>query len=224
MTDASPTRHGKTWEQELAALIARVGQGDQAAFTAFYDATSSRVYGMVLRILSDQSAAEDVTIEVYMQVHQQASRYKPERGMPSAWLLTLARSRAIDHLRRTSAQQRWEAPLETTAIPSPMPGPEACSATSEIQHAVKAALATLSQEQRQVIEIAYYTGVSHAEIAIQLGQPLGTVKSRIRTGMNMLRNHLRPLLAEHECGMRNAEYGMRNVRGKHGRWQYLAQL
>lgn len=184
-------------ERELAALIGRVATGNQRALEALYDETRSLVYSLALRILQDQFAAEDVTIEVYMQAYRQASRYDADRGTPSAWLLTLTRSRAIDRLRMESRRKEREEPLETVAtIPSPTVDAEEWSAVMELRRIVQNALAALSSEQRQVIEIAYYSGLSHSEIAATLGVPLGTVKTRIRTGMMVLREHLRPLLAE----------------------------
>lgn len=184
-------------EKDLAALIGRIAQGDELALGALYDQTSSLVYSLALRILKDQPAAEEVTIEVYTQVHRQATNYDPGRGTPSAWLLTLARSRAIDRLRAESQRRAREDNLETIeAIPALTASPEEHSATAELRRAVQAALLALAPEQRQVIEIAYYSGLSHSEIAAKLGQPLGTVKTRIRTGMMALRELLRPLSLE----------------------------
>jgi RNA polymerase sigma-70 factor, ECF subfamily len=138
-----------------------------------------------------------VTIEVYTQVHRQASHYYPQRGTPSAWLLTLTRSRAIDRLRiETLRRAREESLDETATIASLLGDPEACSASSELRRIVQHALSRLTPEQREAIEIAYYAGLSHSEIAAKLGQPLGTVKTRIRTGMMLLREQLAPLLAE----------------------------
>ena len=184
------------WNPELTALIQRISQGDQLAFAALYDATRSLVYGLAWRIVRDPSAAEDVTIEVYQQVYQQAGQYTSDRGTPSAWILTLTRSRAIDRLRQHTLRQQRESPLDAIACASLLPDPEASSVANELRRAVRKALATLSKEQRQVIEIAYYAGLSHREIAAQLGQPVGTVKTRIRTGMMMLRAQLGPLLGD----------------------------
>lgn len=180
--------------QALGSLIARVASGDQAAFTALYDATSSMVHGLALRILRDPEAAADVTIEVYMQVHTQAAHYKARRGTPLGWLITLARSRAIDRQRKDGLRKQREAPLELTACTSGEASPESQSATLEQQRIVRIALAALTPKQRQVIEIAYFEGLSHAEIAAKLGQPLGTVKTRLRTGLQALRVLLCPLL------------------------------
>jgi RNA polymerase sigma-70 factor (ECF subfamily) len=181
-------------EQRFAALIERMAHGDQTALTALYDATSALVYGLALRILRDQSAAEEVTIEVYMQAYRIASRYDPRRGIPSAWLLALTHSRAIDCLRRGALRQQHELSFELAeTLPTSDPDPEAYSSTIELQRTVQRALAALSPAQRQVIEMAYYEGLSHSKIAARLGQPLGTVKSRIRAGMMVLHDLLRPL-------------------------------
>jgi RNA polymerase sigma-70 factor (ECF subfamily) len=183
-------------ERQLAELLQRIAQGDQHALTALYDATSAYVYGLAVRIVHDPAAAEDVTIEVYTQIHQQASHYDPCRGTPSAWIVMLTRSRALDHWRRETLRQHREEPLErAAATPSSAPTPEEWSTERDMQRTVQSALSLLRPEQRQVIEIAYYEGLSHNAIASRLGQPLGTVKTRIRTGMMALRDLLYPLIA-----------------------------
>jgi RNA polymerase sigma-70 factor (ECF subfamily) len=165
-------------EQELAGLIGRLAEGDQAVLAALYDQTHSLVYSLVLRILKDPPAAEDVTIEVYTQVYRQAARYDPKRGSPTAWLLTLARSRAIDRLRIDTYRHEREEPIDdATVLPGLATSPEAQSSTSELREIVQRALATLTPEQREAIETAYYLGLSHSEIATRLGQPLGTVNT-----------------------------------------------
>ncbi len=193
---AKPLSRSQDWDHQLTQLIRRIGQGDQGAFTAFYHATHTLVYGLTLRIVRDPAAAEDVTIEVYLQLHQQAERYNPARGTPTAWLLTLTRSRAIDYLRRETARSQCELLPDSLSVVSTLPDPEAQSVVAERRVMVRKALATLTKEQRQVIEIAYYTGLSHSQIAAQLGQPLGTVKTRIRIGLNTLRAQLGPLLGD----------------------------
>lgn len=169
--------------------------GDQAAMAELYDQTNALVYGLALRILADPSAAEDVMIEVYTQLWRQAATYDPARGSPSAWLLTLTRSRAID-ARRARGRDLAREPLEAAGDPaSEMPGPEALTAAGERHRFVHGALAGLSAELRQLIELAYFAGMSHGEIAAALGQPLGTVKTRIRSAMMQLRERLAPLNA-----------------------------
>ena len=193
----NPLRQLRIREEALAALVTRAAQGDQTALAALYDETNAHVYGLALRILRDQYAAEDVTIDVYAQVCRQGASYDANRGTPSAWLLTLTRSRAIDRLRQEAQRREREEPLEaTTRLPSLIAGPEEYSATTELRRLVQLALALLTPEQRQVIELAYYSGLSHNEIAAKLGQPLGTVKTGIRTVMTLLREDLRSLLTE----------------------------
>jgi RNA polymerase sigma-70 factor (ECF subfamily) len=184
-------------EATLAALVARAAKGDQTALATLYDETSALVYGLALRILRDQFAAEDVTIDVYAQVYRQVSSYDANRGTPSAWLVTLTRSRAIDRLRQEAQRREREESLEAaTRMPSLTAGPEENSATTERRRLVQRALALLTPEQRQIIELAYYSGLSHSEIAATLEQPLGTVKTRIRTGLMLLRENLRSFLPE----------------------------
>jgi RNA polymerase sigma-70 factor, ECF subfamily len=189
-------RQRQAREAVLAALIARAAKGDQLALAALYDETSGLVYGLAWRILHDQQAAEDVTLDVYVQVYRQVASYDATRGTPSAWLLTLTRCRAIDRLRQETHRRVREQPLEAMRLPSLTVGPEACSATTELRCLVQQALARLTPEQRQVIDLAYYAGLSHTEIAAHLGQPLGTVKTRLRTGLMQLRESLRALRTE----------------------------
>lgn len=171
-------------------LLHRIAQGDHAAVADLYDATNKVVFGLALRILADRAIAEDVVVEVYAQVWRQASTYDTQRGTPLSWLLTLARSRAIDALRGRQRVQKIE-PLETIAnADSETLNPEETSSTVERRRVVCRALDSLSADQRQVIELAYFSDLSHAEIAAKLGQPLGTVKTRIRTGLLRLRELL----------------------------------
>jgi len=181
----------------LNALIERIAQGDQAALATLYDRTSSTVYGLAVKILRDESAAEEATIEVYMQVFRQAWTYRAERGSPLAWLVTLTRSRAIDRLRSERLRRLCEDPIETIeAMPATSTDPVDSVLAGESQRAVRLAVGALRPEQRRVIELAYYTGMSHREIAEALGQPLGTIKTRIRTAMLALRDGLRHLHVE----------------------------
>jgi RNA polymerase sigma-70 factor (ECF subfamily) len=194
---AGHVRQLQVREAALAALVARAAEGDQRAIAALYDETSALVYGLALRILRDQQAAEDVTIDVYTQVYRQVTSYDGNRGTPSAWLLTLTRSRALDRLRQEAQRRAREEPfVDEMYLPSLTAGPEEWSLTTERRRLVQRALARLTAEQRQVIDLAYYAGLSHTEIAAQLGQPLGTVKTRIRTGIMQLRDYLRSLLTE----------------------------
>lgn len=177
------------------ALVRRLAARDQGAMAEFYDQTSQLVYGLALRVLGDPAAAEDVMIEVYTQIWNQAAAYDASRGSPSAWLMTLTRSRAID-ARRARGRDLASEPLEAAGDPaSDAPGPEALIVAGERHRVVHAALAHLTAELRHLIELAYFAGMSHGEIAAALGQPLGTVKTRIRSAMMQLREHLTSLNA-----------------------------
>ena len=178
--------------QEIAAIIERAAAGDQHAVSELYDATSRLVYGLVLRILGDDGAAEEVLLDVYMQVWRQAAAYDSGRGAPLAWLATIARSRAIDRLR--AGRQEWQRArsLETVSQQSTGEDLEEAAYVAELREVVRGALGTLSSEQREALELAYYGGLSHSEIAERLGQPLGTIKTRIRLGMIKLRALLKP--------------------------------
>jgi RNA polymerase sigma-70 factor (ECF subfamily) len=182
-------------EQERLDLIRRVADGNQEALGELYDAASRQVYGLALRILSDASAAEEVTLEVFTQVWKTASTYDLRRGAPSAWLLTLARSRAIDRLRSGAQERRRAEPLESVEATarSSESSPETNAADAERAAMIRDALAGLPPEQRQVVELAYFGGLSHSEIAARLDQPLGTVKTRIRIAMTYLRDALSTL-------------------------------
>jgi RNA polymerase sigma-70 factor (ECF subfamily) len=170
--------------------VQRVASGERDALADLYDQTSHLVYSLALRILRDEPAAEDVVIEVYTHAWRTASAFEPVRGSASAWLLTLTRSRALDAL-RARRRNRAQEPLEAASeIQSDAPGPEDLNVAAERQRFVVGALQGLVVEQREAIELAYFGGLSHSEIAARLEQPLGTVKTRIRLGMMKLRETL----------------------------------
>jgi RNA polymerase sigma-70 factor (ECF subfamily) len=166
--------------------------GDESALSSLYDRSSRLIFGLLLRILNDAGLAEEVLLDVYMQVWRQAAKYDPVRGKTLAWIITIARSRAIDRLRSTRQEEMRKESLDgadynaalTSAFEDPTIAPER-------RRIVRAALDSLPPEQREVIEMAYYLGLSHSEIAARLGQPLGTVKTRTRLGMMKLREQLR---------------------------------
>jgi RNA polymerase sigma-70 factor (ECF subfamily) len=187
-----PLRPPSDAESSQAEMIRGVAGGDDQALASLYDATSRTVYGLLLRILSDPSAAEEVLLDVYAQVWRQAKTYSGERGKPLAWLTTIARSRAIDRLRRGRQERRLTVPLEEASRAARGEGVEECVLAGEVGAVVRAALDSLAPEQRDVIELAYYGGMSHSEIAAARGLPLGTVKTRTRLGMMRLREMLRP--------------------------------
>lgn len=179
----------------LQALIAKVAEGDPDAVAALYDATSRLIYGLILRILRNADTAEEVLLDVYTQLWRQAHLYHPERGSPLAWMTVIARSRAINRLRRGDNEQQLSDSIENASQVRSIEGsPEDASVIAERSRLIRSAVAALSPEQREVIELAYYSGMSHSEIALKLGSPLGTVKTRIRLGMTRLRERLKPVL------------------------------
>jgi RNA polymerase sigma-70 factor (ECF subfamily) len=167
-----------------------VAAGERDALSELYDATSHLVYGLAFRILGEKTAAEDAVIEVYTHAWRMAPSYQAERGTASAWLLNLTRSRAIDALRARKRNKASE-PLEAASdVQSDEPGPEELNVAEERRRFVVRALEDLVHDQREAIELAYFGGLSHSEIAARLQQPLGTVKTRIRLGMMKLRETL----------------------------------
>ena len=178
---------------DAAGLLARIALRDATALSSLYDLTAGAVYGVCCRILRDPSDAEEVTGDVFLQVWQKTSRFDPGRGAALTWLLTLARSRAIDRLRSRGAARRHETGLDDgDDSPSSDPGPEARSSLAQRAALVRNALADLPDEQREVLELAYFEGLTHSEIAERLAQPLGTAKSRIRLALAHLRRSLEP--------------------------------
>ncbi len=177
-----------------AALLARVVKGDQQAFSQLYDHSSVLLFSLAVRILGNHEEAADLLQDVYLEIWRKVSRYDVGRGTPDAWLVTLTKSRAIDRLRARGTQgSRATNPPEAIPIAQvtdPNPTPLGTQADQDLRSAVGAALAGLPQAQQQAIELAYYGGLSYAEIASRLNQPLWTVKTRIKLGMSKLQTAL----------------------------------
>jgi RNA polymerase sigma-70 factor, ECF subfamily len=177
---------------DLAAL-GLMAAGDQTALADIYDRHATAIYSLALRIVRRPEDAEDVTQQVFTQAWRTAPRYDAARGAVAAWLLMMARSRAIDCLRRRDAARNDDASdTSLAAIPDPGPSVESLVATREQVEQARAALDGLSPEQRQAIELAYYGGLTHSEIAQQTATPLGTVKTRVRSALQTLRTALAP--------------------------------
>jgi RNA polymerase sigma-70 factor (ECF subfamily) len=157
--------------------------GDTGALERFYDATNRLVYGLAFGVLHDRGVAEEVAMDVYLQVWRQARAFDGRRGTPIGWLTTLARSRAIDRLRARRPQWNHLDTLEAASLLLSASDPEAEAMLGQSQQRVRDALAQLPPEQREAIVTAFFSGLSHQEVATVLGAPLGTVKTRIRTGM-----------------------------------------
>ena len=177
----------------LAALIRRIADHDEAALADFYDATIGRVYGIVLRIVRDAMAAEDIAEEVFYTVWRQAARYDPARGQPLGWLLMMARSRALDHLRaRDAAICHPEPTLLLEAEPELETDVGQAIDAARRGDRLRAALARLEPVPRQMVALAFFRGLTHEEIATHANLPLGTVKSHIRRALASLREWLAP--------------------------------
>jgi len=189
------SREVSSRDQDWAALIDKIADGDQSALTALYDSTSRLVFGLILRVVGDRATAEEVVLDVYTQVWRQAATYDSKRGAPLAWIMTIARTRGIDRLRSSRHDLQNKEQLDSIGeARSATASPEEDTVMSERRKFVRSALELLSAEQREVIELAYYSGLSHSEIALKLNQPLGTVKTRTRLGMMKLRDTLRPMM------------------------------
>ncbi len=175
-------------------LLARIAGGDRQAFTELFDAHAAAILGVLTLLAGRREEAEELLQETFLQAWGEAGRYRAERATPRGWLLMMARSRAIDRLRASGARGRRE---ETVGRELTGPGTVAPVGTANLEadergRQVRGALDQLPPEQRQAIELAFYEGLSHREVAERLGQPLGTVKSRILLGMGKLRQALSP--------------------------------
>ena len=170
-------------------LLHAIARRDEAALGSLYDRYRLILFGLLVRILSSREEAEDILQEVFIQVWRKAGDFDELRGKPFTWLVTLARSRAIDRLRLLSARDR-------VAVAAARDAPEEASDAaldafrSEQRQIVTEALAELPEEQRRALMLAYFEGLTQSEIAVRLGSPLGTVKTRMRSGMIKLRGLL----------------------------------
>jgi RNA polymerase sigma-70 factor (ECF subfamily) len=190
--------HGGRSGRETAwcGYLTRCIAGDQSALGSLFDESSPYVYGVALSVLRDPADADEVTLDVYSQVWRSAAMYSAKRGSVVAWLLTLARSRAIDRLRARANRQKWEESLGDMPFQGFETGgasPELSASLSEARVRIQGALNGLPPDQREVLELAYFSGMSHSELAAYLNQPLGTIKTRIRMGMIKLRDELQGL-------------------------------
>jgi RNA polymerase sigma-70 factor (ECF subfamily) len=173
------------------STVARMAAGDQAALAEFYDHHGRAVYSLAFRILRDQRDAEEIVQDVFTQAWRESRRYNTRRGSVMAWLMTLTRSRAVDRLRRRRSRPQSAAPADPRAdiSDSAAPADEQLIWTVRVDE-VRAALDTLPFVQRMTIELAFYEGLTHSEIAERLEEPLGTIKTRIRQGLLKLRERL----------------------------------
>lgn len=176
-----------------AAIVARMARGDRAALGELYGRHAGRVLALLLKILGDRPEAEDLLHDVFLEAWRHAATYSPERGTVAAWLVLRARSRAID--RRRSAPRTRSVPLEG-AEPPEHGDPAADPGRIHDQRRLGGALSVMSADEREVIILGYFEGLSSTEIAERIGKPVGTVKSRTRTALEKLRAILLPQARE----------------------------
>jgi RNA polymerase sigma-70 factor (ECF subfamily) len=176
---------------EAAYLIQQVAKQDREAFSQLYDRSSALVFSLAMRMLKVRSDAEDLLQEVFVQVWRQASNYSAERGSPEAWIVNIARSRAIDKIRSIRRMEKSFVLTDDPARAESGDNVESSAAESEVKLTMNSALTNIPEAQRKVLELAYFDGLSQTEIAARLSEPLGTIKTRMRTGIQRLRDILR---------------------------------
>jgi RNA polymerase sigma-70 factor (ECF subfamily) len=176
-------------EQDWAALVQAIAAGDQLALHALYERSHRIVFTLIMRITANRETAEELTVDVFHDVWRRAPGYDPANGTVLGWIMNQARSRAIDRLRYESRKKRSggadEQPLAEVAA-----DPRDVLELREQSRSLRTALATLTPDERQAIEATFFAGLTHAEAAARLKQPLGTIKTRIRSGLHKLRHAL----------------------------------
>jgi RNA polymerase sigma-70 factor, ECF subfamily len=182
--DASPEGTGTP----LAELLRRSARGDEQSFAALYDLTARRLYGLVLRVIRDPAQADEVTQEVYLQAWRTASRYDEQKGSALSWLMTLAHRRAVDRVRAAEAASRQDTTYHQRTQVVPHDATAEAAETSIEARRVRTALTELTTVQREALELAYFGGYTHTEVATMLDLPVGTAKTRIRDGLIRLRD------------------------------------
>ncbi|MGV3710166.1 MAG: RNA polymerase sigma factor [Gemmatimonas sp.] len=191
-----------TNQQEDQLTVAAMARGDERAAAQLYDRYSGTMYALAIRITGDHADAEDVVLDTFTQAWDNAATYAGARGSVVAWLTTITRTRSLDCIRGrgrrvravdTASRKLGDDPV---AVAPPAAGPAEVAETGERALAVSNAMTVLTGQQRNAIELAFFEGLSHTEIAERLGEPLGTVKTRIRLGMQKLRDVLRDISPE----------------------------
>lgn len=196
----SPQRDWTDRSRELSQLLARAGLGDRAAFATLYERTSAHLLGVVLRINRDRAQAEDVLQEVYVNVWRAAQSFDAAQSQPLTWLTSIARNRAIDSLRRAQTQPQLRTNTAShdddeetdvyDTVADDAPGPLDLLSRASEARSLQVCMEGLSAPQRQSVALAFFDGLSHAEVADKMRQPLGTVKSWVRRALQSLKNCL----------------------------------
>lgn len=185
-SDRAPA--GEAWED----LLLRVATRDQGAFERLYDQSNALLFGLVLRMVGQRADAEEVTFDIYQQIWAQAERFDPQRSSAAGWMVMIARSRSLDFLRSSTFQRarRTTAAEDAPPLQSLAPSPDEVEYCRQRRTAVHGALAELPEDQRTLVEMAFFEGLSHSELAARVSMPLGTVKTRIRSALGKLRGSL----------------------------------
>lgn len=184
----APSEEGAPVGARLAELLQRSSRGDEQAFAELYDATSARAYGLALRVVRNPAHAEEVLQEAYLDAWRTSARFEPGRGSAVGWLLTIVHRKAVDRVRSVEAASRRDATFERESRPVDH------DQTAEVAHSsleakrVRTAVATLTDVQREAVQLAYFGGYTHTEVATLLDVPVGTAKTRIRDGLIRLRD------------------------------------
>ncbi len=193
-SDASGSPHGEpevpgaATAPDLAELLKLSGRGDEAAFAQLYDATAARAFGLAVRVVRDPAQAEEVTQEAFLEIWRTASRFDPERGSAVSWILTLVHRKSVDRVRSAEASTRRDTTYHQSNVTVEHDSTaEAAQASMEARR-VRQALGSLTEVQREALELAYFKGYTHTEVAKMLDLPVGTAKTRIRDGLIRLRD------------------------------------
>ena len=185
-------------ETEWVALIQSVAAGDQLALHALYERTHRVVFTLIMRITANRETAEEVTLDVFHDIWRRASRYREADGTVLGWIMNQARSRAIDRLRFAQRKKRVQPETGDRLPPAPTVDPDDLISFKQQSQALRRALDILPMDERNAIEAAFFSELTYAEVAARLEQPLGTIKTRVRSGLHRLREALAERGSDHE--------------------------
>lgn len=184
-----PSQEGAPGGVDLVPVLRRCARGDENAFAEFYDATAARAWGLALRVLRNRAHAEEVVQEAYLQTWRQSGRFDPARGTPASWFLTIVHRAAVDRVRSAEASARRDQSYADQNQTTPDADATAAAVLGSLEaRRVHAALNALTPVQREAVELAYWGGYTHTEVAGILDIPVGTAKTRIRDGLIRLRD------------------------------------
>jgi len=182
------------FQESDRTLIQQIGAGDQKAFGILYDRYKTLVFSLAVKIVDSHETAEDITLDVFTQIWKNAKKYHPEKGSVKGWIASLARYRSIDTLRRRKVRSDINRPQWSDVQPETLPSndnPLDALESAEIRHKVSDTIKRLPEDQQEVLAMAYFKGYTHRQIAEALNEPLGTIKTRIRLGLQKLRQILK---------------------------------